>query len=267
MATRRLIPAPKDEDEDNPDAWLLTYSDAVTLLMAFFIMLVSFSKIDIPIYEQVKAGILDQLGKQGDKAKEQSPIALMKVDLQDVVFALQADQAVAIGTDSRGVVMELDSSAFFRPGAADIREVAIPILFNMAKTLMAPRYEPFVIEVEGHTDDDPISTARFPSNWELSAGRASAVVRLFMTQGLAGDKMKAVGYGETRPKLPNRTAEGVPVPENQAINRRVVVRISPMSLDERDAYFERRSREEIAAGNFAKGRTPPSETQAPPPAR
>jgi len=267
MATRRLIPAPTDEEEDNPDAWLLTYSDAVTLLMAFFIMLVSFSKIDIPIYEQVKAGILDQLGKQGDKAKEQSPIALMKVDLQDVVFALQADQAVAIGTDSRGVVMELDSSAFFRPGAADIREVAIPILFNMAKTLMAPRYEPFVIEVEGHTDDDPISTARFPSNWELSAGRASAVVRLFMTQGLAGDKMKAVGYGETRPKLPNRTAEGAPIPENQAINRRVVVRISPMSLDERDAYFERRSREEIAAGNFAKGRTPPSETQAPPPAR
>jgi chemotaxis protein MotB len=266
MVARRLIPAP-DEDEDNPDAWLVTYSDAVTLLMAFFIMLVSFSKIDIPIYEQVKAGILDQLGKHGDKAKEQSPIALLKVDLQDVVFALQADQAVAIGTDSRGVVMELDSSAFFRPGSADIREAAIPILFNMAKTLMAPRYEPFVVEIEGHTDDDPISTTKFPSNWELSAGRASAVVRLFMTQGLAGDKMKAVGYGETRPKLPNRTAEGAPIAENQAVNRRVVVRIAPMSLDEQDAYFDRRSREAMAAGAFAGGRTPTPEAPIPLPTR
>lgn len=263
MAAKRLIPPPPDSEEDDADAWLVTYADAVTLLMAFFIMLVSFAKIDIPIYEQVKAGILDQLGKQGDKAKEQSPIALLKVDLQDVVFAMQADQAVAVGTDSRGVVMELDSSAFFRPGSADIREPALPILFNMAATLMAPRYEPFVIEVEGHTDDDPISTPRFPSNWELSAGRASAVVRLFMTQGLAGDKMKAVGYGETRPKLPNRTADGAPIPENQAINRRVIVRIAPMSLEERDAYFERRSREAIAAGNFAEGRTPSPDDRTP----
>lgn len=255
---RRLIPPPPDEEEDDANAWLVTYADAVTLLMAFFIMLVSFSKIDIPIYEQVKAGILNELGKRGDKERETSPTALLKVDLQDVVFALQADQAVAVGTDSRGVVMELNSAAFFQPGSANIREAAVPILLNMAKTLMAPRYEPFIIEVEGHTDDDPISTPRFPSNWELSAGRASAVVRLFVTQGLAGDKMKAVGYGETRPKLPNRDAESVPIPENQAINRRVVIRITPMSIEERDAYFERRSREAIAEGSFAEGRNPPS---------
>jgi len=264
---RRLIPPPPIEDEDDANAWLVTYADAVTLLMAFFIMLVSFSKIDIPIYEQVKAGILNELGKRGETDRETSPTALLKVDLQDVVFALQADQAVAIGTDSRGVVMEMDSSAFFLPGSAQIRDAAVPILLNMAKTLMAPRYEPFVIEVEGHTDDDPISTPRFPSNWELSAGRASAVVRLFMAQGLAGDKMKAVGYGETRPKLPNRDAEGIPIPENQAINRRVVVRIGPMSLEERDAYFERRSREAIDAGSFAGGRTPPSGNGAEPPPR
>jgi chemotaxis protein MotB len=191
---RRLIPPTADEQEDDSDAWLTTYADAVTLLMAFFIMLVSFSKIDLPIYEEVKAGIKNELGKKGDKDKEESPVARLKVDLQEVIFTLQADQTVALGMDSRGVVMEMDSSAFFRPGSADIREVAVPILLNMAKTLMAPRYEPFAIEVEGHTDDDPMSTPKFPSNWELSAGRAAAVVRLFLTQGLAGDKMKAIGY-------------------------------------------------------------------------
>ncbi len=75
MTARRSLPAQSDEEEDNPEAWLVTYSDTVTLLMAFFIMLVSFSKIDIPIYEQVKAGILDQLGKKGEQAKEQRPVA------------------------------------------------------------------------------------------------------------------------------------------------------------------------------------------------
>lgn len=264
---RRLIPSPpSDGEDDESEAWLVTYADAVTLLMAFFVMLASFSKIDIPIYEKVKAGIMNELGKKGENDKEQSPTTQLKLDLQDVVFTLQADQAVAVGTDSKGVELELKSSAFFKPGSADIREEALPILQYMAKTLMAPRYESFAVDVEGHTDDDPISTVKFPSNWELSAGRASAVVRFFITQGMAGDKMKASGYGDTRPKVPNRTADGVPIPENQSANRRVIVHVAPMSVEERDAYFERRSREAIAAGGFAEGKpgTPsPAATPAP----
>lgn len=258
---RRLIPAPPDDGEDDSEAWLVTYADAVTLLMAFFIMLVSFSKIDIPIYEKVKAGIMNELGKKGQNDKEQSPTTLLKLDLQDVVFSMQVDKAVAVGTDSRGVELELNSSAFFKPGSAEIREQAVPILQNMAKTLMAPRYERFAIDVEGHTDDDPISTAKFPSNWELSADRAAAVVRFFVGQGIAADKMKASGYADTRPKVPNRTVDGAPIPENQAANRRVIVHVAPMSLEEQNAYFDRRAREAIAAGGFAEGK--PSESGAP----
>lgn len=257
---RRLIPAPPEEgSDDETDAWLTTYADAVTLLMAFFVMIASFSKIDIPIYEKVKAGIMNEIGKKGENDKEQTPTTQLKVDLKDVVYTMEADKAVAVGTDFRGIELELNSSAFFKPGSADLREEAVPILRNMAATLMAPRYEKFAIDVEGHTDDDPISTAKFPSNWELSAGRASAVVRYFATQGIAADKMKASGYAETRPKVPNRTADGAPIPENQAANRRVVVHVYQMSQDEQNAYFDRRAREEIAKGGFAEGR-PPSDS-------
>ena len=220
-------PPPQDEPED----WLVTYADAITLLMAFFVMLVSFSKIDIPLYERVAAGISEEIGKQDYRV---SPTELLKIDLQDVVYTLEADEVVDVATDDRGIVLELSSSAFYKPGSADIRDEAIPVLSKMAQALSAPRYRNYVIEVEGHTDDDPISTVRFPSNWELSAGRATRVVRFFVSQGMEASRMKAAGFAETRPKVPNRTPEGAPIPENQAQNRRVVVRAYPMSLEERE---------------------------------
>ena len=120
---RRLIPPPPIEDEDDANAWLVTYADAVTLLMAFFIMLVSFSKIDIPIYEQVKAGILNELGKRGETDRETSPTALLKVDLQDVIIALQA------GTPSALTVFTLIFRAgFSRATVADTASLTPPAL-------------------------------------------------------------------------------------------------------------------------------------------
>lgn len=252
------------DDRDDSEAWLLTYADTVTLLMAFFIMLVSFSKIDIPLYEKVAAGIKNELGK-GDKDFE-SLTTLMKVDMENVVFTMQADEAVTVAEDDSGIVIELDSSAFFKPGTADLYDAAYPVLQNMAATAMAPKYEPFFVEIEGHTDDDPISSARYPSNWELSAGRASTVVRYFAELGIAPYKMKAVGYAETLPKYPNRDLNGAPIPENQAANRRVVLHVRPMDPDEKEIYFDRRSEETMAAGDFSKGRSADQETQEASPA-
>ncbi|MBT3359816.1 MAG: OmpA family protein [Rhodospirillales bacterium] len=240
--------APPEEDQ----AWLLTYADTVTLLMAFFVMLVSFSKIDIPLYEKVAAGIKNELGK-GTKDFE-SLTTRLKVDMENIVFSMQADEAVEVAEDDMGIVIELDSSAFFFPGTAQLRDEAYPVLQNMATTAMAPKYEPFFVEIEGHTDDDPISTVQFPSNWELSAGRASTVVRYFSEQGIAPYKMKAVGYAETQPKYPNRDLNGVPIPENQEANRRVAIHVRPMDPDEKEVYYYRRSEESMEAGDFSGGR-------------
>ena len=241
------LPPEVEEKED----WLITYADAITLLMAFMVMLLTFSEYDIPAFEEAAAAIQSNLS--GREAT--SPTQLLKIDVQDVVYNMQADQVVKVETDSKGVVIELSSSAFYKPGTAEMRDAAIPVLEKMVQTLLAPRYEAYHIDVEGHTDDVPINTEMFPSNWELSARRATRIVRFLVGQGMDPDRMKATGFAATRPKAPNRDAEGKPIPENQTKNRRVVIRIYPMSLNERNAYLskvEQRTLENEAAAERAK---------------
>jgi chemotaxis protein MotB len=91
----------------------------------------------------------------------------------------------------------------------------------------AASYEKYFINVEGHTDDIPIKTARFPSNWELSAARASSVVRYFISLSLNSSRLSASGYADTKPKLPNSDLTGNVLKQNQAANRRVVLRLHP----------------------------------------
>jgi chemotaxis protein MotB len=240
---------PSKEFEEDKEDWLVTYADAITLLMAFFVMLLSFTKYDVPALEEAAAAFKVTIGKQ-DQAT--SPIQLLKLDVQDVVYNMQADQVVNIDKDSKGLVIDLASSAFYKPGSADIREEAAPVLEKISQTLMAPRYLPYHIDVEGHTDDDPIATEKFPSNWELSAGRATRVVRFFLDQGVDAVRMKATGFAETQPKAPNRDVEGTPIKENQSKNRRVTVRVYPMGLEQREEFLRmvelRNQRQQSAAG-------------------
>ena len=266
MARKPPSNPPVEEDKED---WLTTYADAITLLMAFFVMLASFSKVDIPLYEKVAAGIKNEIGKDSSP----SPTQLLKVDVQDVVYAMQAEEAVNVETDDKGVVMELASSAFYRPGSADIREQALPVLQKMGQTLMAPRYQTYMIEIEGHTDDDPISTPVFPSNWELSAGRAARVVRYFIELGMDSGRLKAVGYADIHSKAPNRDAKGAPIRENQAKNRRVVLRVYPMSLDERKETLRKmevkdlidKGADQPPMGSGARPSVPPTSVPAPAP--
>ena len=233
----------KQEECEEVEDWLVTYADAITLLMAFFVMLLTFAEYDIPAFEELKEALAENVGKRDD---EVSPTKQLKVELEDVVYDMQADQVVTVTVDKRGVVIELNSSAFYKPGSAEIREQAIPVLTNMVEMLTSPKYDTYSIEVEGHTDDIPIKTKMFPSNWELSAARATTVVRFGIAHGLDARKMKASGFGDTRPKVPNRDAEGQPIKENQSTNRRIAVRVEPMSLDEKNAYLDLRRAEEMA---------------------
>ncbi|WP_404378324.1 flagellar motor protein MotB [Caenispirillum salinarum] len=210
----------KDEEDES---WMTTFADMVTLLLVFFIMLVAISKVDVVLFEQVQAGVAKGIGNR-DVVR---PIELLKIDVQDAVQAMELEDVVAIGTDDRGLTIEFASSAFYEPGSAEIREEAIPALQRIAATIGADRYRSFQVEVQGHTDDTPIRTEQFPSNWELSSGRASRVVRFFADQGLTPERMEAIGYADTRPKVPNRDAYGEPLPMNQEVNRRVVVRLEP----------------------------------------
>jgi chemotaxis protein MotB len=121
-----------------------------------------------------------------------------------------------VSQTGRGVELEINASALFNLGEADIQPEAKKTLSDAAKVLADNEY---AIEVEGHTDNVPISTARFPSNWELSSARASSVVRLFIDRGITAKRLRAVGAADNRPVLSNDTAEG------RARNRRVTITV------------------------------------------
>lgn len=218
---RRRQAAPAAEEED----WLTTYADAITLLMAFFVMLVSFSKIDIPAFEEAMAGIKKELGKQ--EAPKRPMFNLMQ-NLNDILEQVQIDQnEVQTGFDDSGIVIEFESGSFFAPGSADLLPKAEKILLEIAYELAQPPYDLYYVDVEGHTDDVPISTPRFPSNWELSTARATGVVRYLISADVPPERLKASGYADVRPKYPNQDLFGEPIPENRKKNRRISIRLHP----------------------------------------
>ena len=208
-------------DDDSEEEWLVTYSDAITLLFAFFVLLMSFSEIDLPRFEAVKDGIAQQLGQRSVAR----PASQLRAELLTTVDSLGMADAVRVDTARRDIELELAANAFFRPGSAEVLPQARTVVTEVARTLLAPRYNAFQISVEGHSDDSPIATVQFPSNWELSAARASNIVRLLIAGELPAHRLQAVSFGDTRPKLPNRDIAGTPIAENQAVNRRIVIRV------------------------------------------
>lgn len=221
------LPPPPQTPEENED-WLVTYADAITLLMAFFILFVSFSKVDLDMYDKVRSGLEGQFASE----ERQNIVEELQEAIEDIVREQDVPDVVSVSTDSKGITIELDANAFFKPGSADLADGAVPILQNTFAEVASPIYARFNIEVEGHTDDDPISTPQFPSNWELSTARASTVVRFFLGMAdpdgnkIEPNRLKASGFAETQPKVPNRDESGAAIPENQRLNRRVIIRIN-----------------------------------------
>ncbi|AMW35166.1 OmpA family protein [Haematospirillum jordaniae] len=212
-------PSPPADDE----SWIATFADMATLLLAFFILLAAISKIDAVAFEQVSAGMAKGVGKREIK----TPTEDLKQQVQKSVTSLKMQDVVAISTDSQGIVMEMGSGSFFAPDSAELDESAREILAKIAATIGAEQFKSFQIEVQGHTDDSPPETPQYPSNWELSGARAGTVVRYFEEAGIPRARMKTVGMADTAPKVANRGPYGDVLPQNQAINRRVVVRVYP----------------------------------------
>lgn len=213
----------KRKRNDDSEDWMTTFADMTTLLLAFFVLLASISKVDVVLFEQVKAGMAEGIGRR----QVETPVESLKEDIAETIKSLKVEDKVGVGTDNRGITIEFAAASFFPPGQAQFTEEAVPVLSKIAATIGSDRYTGFQIEVQGHTDDTPTHTAQFPSNWELSSARASSVVRYFMDVGISPTRMKAVGFADTAPKVPNRGPTGEPIPQNQEINRRVVVRIFP----------------------------------------
>jgi chemotaxis protein MotB len=148
------------------------------------------------------------------------------LSLPEIVDHMKSQGAANIEQKGdRITTLEMNSAAFFDSGSAVLSASGKAILKDVAINLKADEYKDYQVTVEGHTDDQPISTFQFPSNWELSTARAAAVVHFFLDQGIPARKLRAAGYADTFPKAPNRDASGNPIPANQAQNRRVVIKL------------------------------------------
>ncbi len=230
--------------------WLLTYADMITLLMLFFIVLYSISQMDkaryIQLVRAIRASLLsanvsnsvldasqvpaptnDLLpGSAADGLERQDPFGGLPFEQAELLDLERVGQELAqalaeagltgrvnVVLAERGLVISFADSVFFDLGKAHLRPEARDLLTRLSQVLARLRNK---VVVEGHTDNLPIHTAEFPSNWELSVARAVAVAR-FLTEagGVDPRRVAATGYGEWRPRYPNDSEA------NRAKNRRV----------------------------------------------
>ena len=232
----------KYAEKDNSERWLLTYSDLITLLMVFFVVLYAMSAVDKQKYEQLAQSLSATFDSGsnltgGGNIKTTSGGSILPTssalgvkqdnlsDLLDPELVSVADQIqkmleekglqgqVGVSIKERGVVISLLNTVLFDSGKADVKPEGRNTLIeigNIAKTVN------HYIRVEGNTDDVPMNSGQFPSNWELSVIRATEVVKLLISEcDFSPEKISAIGYGQYRPILPNTSAE------NRAKNRRV----------------------------------------------
>lgn len=207
----------KGGEEQEP--WLVTYSDLMTLLMTFFVLLFAMSTIDPVKLEQFG----DSVGKALGKKKEAQKFSLAEIykEVVNVVEEEDLKDVIEVETSARGVAIKIPSEISFASGSADLDPRIFPILNKFEPMI---KKSVFPIAIEGHTDNVPIFSDVYPSNWELSSARASQVVRYFINRNIPSDRFQAIGYGDTRPRAPGRTIEEANnTKEKMSQNRRVEI--------------------------------------------
>ncbi len=209
--------------EEVSEDWLVTYADAITILMAFFVLMFSISEPSPEKFSEVAGGILKEI--EGKNAAKAEAMMMLAQELQETVSDFDESDSASADASADGMTFNFQNSSMFKGGSAEVVEEAEPLLDRVAQLVSLMGVTNYMVEVEGHTDDIPISTKQFPSNWELSAARAAAVVRWLISRGIEPTRLRAIGYGDTRPLAPNLNAEGEPIPENRLDNRRIVIKV------------------------------------------
>lgn len=221
---RKRNPLLEEDEDEGGQTWLLTYSDMITLLLAFFVVLIAVSRYDINLFDNMQQGMLAEFTGQ-DIEDVQTPLSQIMRDLEELLEDEREAEQVEITMDHEGIELYFESEYFYASGEAEFLPDGEEILTRVGQAMEQIDYYDFNISVEGHTDNVPINTLRFRNNWELSVSRSSNVVKKFIDLGIDAERLRASGYADTRPVAPNVDEDGNPIPENQARNRRVVIRI------------------------------------------
>jgi len=212
----------QNEDSDiDANAWLTTYGDMITLLMCFFVIFFSISEVNIALFEDLKNGFESDITNKETK----SPISLLAKQL-DSIYDNPADDNLDVEVDllKRGINIRLASKDLFRSGDAQLSRSGRKTVDDIANSLLSivERYN-LTCDIEGHTDDTPIRSYKFPSNWELSASRAANVLRQMIDSGIPKEQSRAIGFSDIRPIIEPRDSTGSLVKGARATNRRVEI--------------------------------------------
>ncbi len=217
-------------EEEDSRTWLVTYADLVTLLLVFFILLYTLAYFE---KEKYRSGLRDletrfsageSMDPQEHKWKSR-PIRLdeftgIRSRQKELIksvnrFARTLEMPDSVHTENIGnkIVIRVSGEALFASGSADLNPGVTPSFDYLIRIFN--QYPEYQINIKGHTDDRPIATRRFPSNWDLSAIRATTVLKYMVSRGIQPNRLTATGYGDALPRVPNDTDA------NRAINRRV----------------------------------------------
>lgn len=275
----------KHEEHENHERWLVSYADFITLLFAFFVVMYAISSVNEGKYRVLSDSIVEAFksaptsekiiyvqapaekgtvegGKpipqivpmqkpeaapapiEAEKQQRRENMKSVANDLLKVMEPLLKGGQVKVTESNRGISIEINASLLFETAKADLNPASKEVLNAVAKVLATDTHQ---IQVEGYTDNLPMKSPVFPSNWELATARASSVIRLFADNGVGGDRLVAIGYADNRPVDINDT------PEGRARNRRVTV----MILAENQGNVQDLSLDPDTRPPAAKAPTPP----------
>ncbi len=212
----------KHDEHDNVERWMISYADFVTLLFAFFTTMYAISQVDPNKFEKVVESM--RTAFKSDTVRSSGPIIegitpinpdviRLEKEFRKTIDTLNTKEDIEVRRDERGVIISLGDQVLFEAGQAIIKEAAIPTLTAIASIIQKL---PNNVTVEGHTDNVPMSSSKYASNWELSTARATSVLNyLLKNYNLSPARFSAAGYAEFKPIAPNT------IPSGRAKNRRV----------------------------------------------
>ena len=246
----------KVEEHENHERWLISYADFITLLFAFFVVMYAISSVNEGKYKVLSNSIVQAFNTSNssrqivylptpvpegyvqpgkplapilaqqklslnppvdiERKKRREAMKTVATDLLKVMEPLAKAGQVKVTESNRGITIEINASLLFETAKAQLNPDSVKVLTAVAKVIASDSHQ---IQVEGYTDNQPINSPEYPSNWELSSARASSVIRVFESAGVASNRMVVIGYADNRAVDGNETLEG------RARNRRVSVTI------------------------------------------
>jgi chemotaxis protein MotB len=240
--------APEEEEEDEHEcpqgapSWVMTFADLVTLLVVFFILLFAMGSIEEEKWKQMKSSLKDALGQENipeagiregldvikEKVLDETTIhavdevgAMVAKEVEEIaseveefVFKNKLAGKVEVSSDERGAIITLSDTVMFPPGKSRMTYTGDEIIKQVFDILKQFSYQ---VKIEGHTDNVPMNTAQYPSNWELSAARAAEVARKLVKAGFNPTNLSIEAFAQYRPKVPNDSRQG------RATNRRIEI--------------------------------------------